>query len=470
MEDILNVKYSVDRKEEYQIKTIICEESNVKYVIKEAYSSKAIPHIQNIYNNYNLLSNLNMNIVECKLNGERIKFPFLEGENFAQILLTNIELKDRASLEENLIAYKKLLFQENLIEYKISHDFIEIFGFNNLEGHKSHIYSNIDLNFENIIFSCNNYHIIDYEWVYNFPIPLDYVMYRAITQFFNRYHSQISNFITLQEILGIWDISSEYLPIFDKMEENFIKNVAGGWFQQRKPYNKKIISRYDLIDRYYLDFYENKNNIQVFWSKNEIFTEEQSKIYSINKEDKLKLDIPGECVQKIRIDPSEKPFVICTISTTKGNGVDDFNLIKYLDSFTGVHIIKYEENLIECITLNSDPQLIFNHSPNSIIEIEIAFSEDSNKDKLELLSFVNLLINENSEKENKISQLSEEIEILDFKNNEYLNTLETIEQQTIYEKKILNEQLSRVSKINKEILNSKRWKLLSLFSKTKLNR
>ena len=56
---------------------------------------------------------------------------------------------------------------------------------------------NIDMSFDNIITdqTDNKYKIIDYEWVFPFPIPVKFVIYRAVVCFlykkwqcYERYH------------------------------------------------------------------------------------------------------------------------------------------------------------------------------------------------------------------------------------------------------------------------------------------
>lgn len=43
-------------------------------------------------------------------------------------------------------------------------------------------YSNIDLIFENIILG-DKYTIIDYEWSLDFPVPIEYIMFRSVFTF-----------------------------------------------------------------------------------------------------------------------------------------------------------------------------------------------------------------------------------------------------------------------------------------------
>merc|ERR1712024_396694 len=80
--------------------------------------------------------------------------------------------------------------------------------------------ANVDLNFGNIfVDQHNNFEVIDYEWVFEFDTPKEFIIYRAL-QAFNDYH-QIDlrrHFKTLK------DVGTN--ESFVQMEECFIDYVC----------------------------------------------------------------------------------------------------------------------------------------------------------------------------------------------------------------------------------------------------
>lgn len=61
--------------------------------------------------------------------------------------------------------------------------FKEVFGDVTLpDGLMAREYSNIDLIFENVILG-DKYTIIDYEWSFGFPVPVEYIMFRSVFTF-----------------------------------------------------------------------------------------------------------------------------------------------------------------------------------------------------------------------------------------------------------------------------------------------
>lgn len=234
--NILSVRYSVHRKNIYQIKTIIFEKNSTKYVSKEPYSNCSMEHIKNIYLNYELLKTTSsLQLVPPNLLHNKIIFPFVEGENFAALLVKLALEKDINNFKQKILWYKSLLENEVRIEFYETDGFNEIFGDGSfLKDMPSLKISNIDLNFENLIMGNDGkVTVIDYEWVFEFPIPLEYILYRVINLFAERYPSYLSNFILTQEIYELLGLDMTKLEMYAQMEESFKKFVAGegGWYE-----------------------------------------------------------------------------------------------------------------------------------------------------------------------------------------------------------------------------------------------
>ena len=72
---------------------------------------------------------------------------------------------------------------------------------------------NIDMSFDNIMKDQTNsdYKIIDYEWVLPFPIPIKFVIYRAVSAFYTRNGSAMKDIITINEIYECFDITDHHI-------------------------------------------------------------------------------------------------------------------------------------------------------------------------------------------------------------------------------------------------------------------
>ncbi len=96
--------------------------------------------------------------------------------------------------------------------------------------------SNVDLIFSNILYKDDNVYIIDYEWVFDFSILLDFVFFRA---FFNTHGLKEENYF-----------SEEKLSIYRKNEEQFIfhevaKNISF-YTIQHKFLKKRVIIDHEI--------------------------------------------------------------------------------------------------------------------------------------------------------------------------------------------------------------------------------
>ena len=79
--------------------------------------------------------------------------------------------------------------------------------------------------------------IIDYEWIYDFPIPLEYIFYRTF-----RYHfyssASFREFTSFEEIFEHFNLDTENLKLFRSWECNFLR-----YFLNRPPLtHSKVIS------------------------------------------------------------------------------------------------------------------------------------------------------------------------------------------------------------------------------------
>lgn len=225
--EILKTKYSIDRKKEFQIKTVIFQENGVKVVKKEAYSKDSIHHIRKINKNYELFKGSKITLVEPTLKNNSVIFPFVTGESIDSILIKHVLNKDIEEFKKVLTWYKSFLTQEQQVPFYETKQFVEVFGsFPVLDGVASLKIANIDLNFDNLIIQDNIVTVIDYEWVFDFAVPLNYILYRAILSFEIKYHVYLKSLMSINDILEYLKIPKNEVEIYSEMEFSFISYVG----------------------------------------------------------------------------------------------------------------------------------------------------------------------------------------------------------------------------------------------------
>ena len=131
-----------------------------------------------------------------------------------------------AELVGEIKKYKDVLYSlPDNIPFTYTKEFDEVFGketqFSNCMSLKI---SNIDLIFCNII-PQGKWVIIDYEWIFDFPVPIDFIIYRAVHYYL--YGSTKRNDLLDFHIFKLLGISEEDQRIYGVMEQKFQEYVAG---------------------------------------------------------------------------------------------------------------------------------------------------------------------------------------------------------------------------------------------------
>lgn len=210
MREIIHSKINSSRKKEFQIETKIVREDNNLFVVKKPLYSTS--HIEHIVISSKLLRDIYGGIVIVpKINKNEIIYDYQEGKTLEDIFL-NGEYLEALSIYKNLVNVK-----ENLVEFELTDEFVKVFGNIEIGKVKSQKLANIDMILSNIIVSSDNkLSLIDCEWVFNFPIPVDFIYYRTLKELFS---NQIQGF-SFDDAAKYLEIELD-LSILEKMDQSF---------------------------------------------------------------------------------------------------------------------------------------------------------------------------------------------------------------------------------------------------------
>ena len=242
-EKLIFSKYSDSRDNEYKIRTsILIDKRGNKKVEKIPLNKKSINHIEKIYNNYAILKsqyeNSDFHLETCRKLDNKIEFDYIEGKTFVEILNEEFDKNGLEAVIERIKELKEKLYKlSNNERFEISEEFKKIFGSVKLDENKKCIKpANIDFIGTNLIYSNGKFHIIDYEWVFNFYIPIDYIVYRTI--FYYQDENVYKNKINLRKILEKLEISVQEEEKYYKMELQFDKYVRSKEYILEKLYTR----------------------------------------------------------------------------------------------------------------------------------------------------------------------------------------------------------------------------------------
>lgn len=225
------IKYNRTRRDEFQIRTCIVDEGGKRYVEKTALNEQAVSHVRSMKEKYDSLtsqSGLGVVPVTLSQDGRTARFPFLRGETLAETL--GREIREETVPVEAIAKALELVLdvrKECRRPFKRTEEFVTVFGpGEGLGEDEAFAVSNVDCLFENIILTDDGPFLLDYEWVFFFPVPAGFIRYRMLYYFYEQYRSILGE-ITLPEFLLKFGIRPEQILCYREMEHHFQEYVHG---------------------------------------------------------------------------------------------------------------------------------------------------------------------------------------------------------------------------------------------------
>lgn len=364
-------KMTRERRKEFQIETYIYEADGRKYVGKRAMTEAALPHVKNMYLNYERYMGWNIPLLaSCEMNDEddTVILDYIEGTSLSEQLVKAAAGDNRTLFIELLLKHKKLITDmvgSRREVFTPGAEFVEVFGkYEELNGQMAASYLNIDTTFDNVIEQTDGRYVtIDHEWIFGFPIPINYVIFRAIYLFYGRLHKELEPFISEESIYEISGISEKERTIYRQMEDRFMSYAYGG----ANGYQTLLREYAKTSHEVSVDV--NRHFTQIYMDDGEGFSEEESKIILLeNGLEQYEVEIPveiGASLQALRFDPMECPGIV-TIQQVKvtdkmGNIVDvDCNPVNamyqqgnvaYFDKVDPQYLMTFDGNEVESIAV-----------------------------------------------------------------------------------------------------------------------
>lgn len=324
----LFIKYSRDRKIQYQIKTEIRKHQDITEVAKSAIYPQGKKHLEGMFSNYQILKEkyTSMNVATCEKKEEELIFEYIKGETLDSLLIEQVS--NKKVFFQLMEKYLRCVDELETIDFIATKEAEDIFGDSiyQINGIKACKIANIDLVFDNVIVHDDIMTIIDYEWVFNFPIPKEFIIYRAIVQFFFRNEGKLDNYINLDELFEYAKIDKTRLSIYDRMNDSFYRYV---FIDKKVNYSslkdKYIKTTLATRKRYTGDIY-----IQLYVDTGNGLSEVESIKFYIGNERKLlniKFDISHfNNVRSIRLDPANINTIVrvtkVIVHTKDGKQID----------------------------------------------------------------------------------------------------------------------------------------------------
>lgn len=350
--ELLFLKYSVERDEKFRIRTEIVKKADgTKVVRKIPYGKAAVSHVKNMKHLETVLAEqyqeIGVLVNRCTLTENYAEFEFLKGETLEDILDGYLTRGDFAGLFGEIKSYtetlEKLLKPEAFIP---SAGFQEIFGDISFDTpQEAAKLNNIDLIFSNIILTDGKWNVIDYEWTFDFQIPMKFIIHRAIALYCEQRKQKGLQCAELCRMLGI---SEGEEKLFLEMEHRLQLYLLGGTRTMaalQQEYAGKIIDFKEILHR------AHRPEMKIYQDFGQGFSEDDSYVLEAEEDfygrRRFTLTIP-QGVSTLRLDPCEEPCQV-TVNRILGECGGSYEL-------SLSHNGKAYENSILYTT--NDPQII----------------------------------------------------------------------------------------------------------------
>lgn len=368
MDKLLYSKFSTERAKEYAISTSIYKRiDGTKYVQKKPIYKEGEGHVHSCKKYFEHLreqyKDTNLSINKAEEKGDSVCFEFVTGSTYEEYvdscLFKNGPESAKMAISEYFQKYINIVEE---IPFQLTSRFKEVFGdYPENRETISFKVTDVDMVMSNII--CGDEDVlIDYEWTFDFPIPVDYLKYRIIHYYVatSEKRNVLNNINTYVEL----GLEQEMIPVYENMERSFQKFIQADCIKLGDVTRVLTPGSIDLRGQILLasDF-EKSTITTVYTDRGNGYTEETKKVYIMVNgwfEQEIELD---SSVKSVRIDPTE----CCGLCKLYEFAVDDKEIIKYT---TNGHQM---DDMI--FFKNPDPNIVFTFKKkrNHVLKVKLRY-------------------------------------------------------------------------------------------------
>ena len=327
-EELLFLKYSVERDEAFRIRTeIVRKADGTKVVRKVPYGEKAKAHVEKIKHWEEALREqyepADVSVNRCTLTDKGAEFEFLKGETLESVLDEHLEKDDFEGFVGEIKKYIAKL--EQIVSPKAN---------------------NVDLIFSNIILNNDGkWNVIDYEWTFEAEVPLRFIIHRAIYLYCEQRKQNSLQCKDICRILGITEAEQERFLEMEHQLQLYLLGDTKTMDALQYEYAGKIIDLKEILHR------AHQPELKIYQDFGQGFSEENSYVLEVKENfygrRRFTLTVP-QGVTALRLDPCEEPCMV-TVNRILGEcgGSYEINL--------GHNGKAYEKSILYTTT---DPQIL----------------------------------------------------------------------------------------------------------------
>lgn len=231
-EELLFVKYSNERSRRFAIRTEILKDSDGnRKVRKSACYPEGKEHIEKLpvweEKLEKVYRDTPISLNHCRSGEQGVEIEYLTGETLEE-RMDHLLLEGRTrEVMELLMEYLEVVRRAGSSQiFYVTPEFEEVFGQVLLPPDLTCApVTDIDMVAGNVILKENGWIHMDYEWTFDFPIPVNYVLYRIIQNYL--YGNVERQSLYKEQLYKKAGLTEQELAQYEKMEEAFQNYITG---------------------------------------------------------------------------------------------------------------------------------------------------------------------------------------------------------------------------------------------------
>ena len=243
--DVVRAKYNNYRRPHFQTATMVLERDNRRRVVKRGVLPESSEHIQSLGAKFKALDisyRMFSVIPPIYVRGEA-HFEFDRNVSLLAHLCKLVRVGDQEGFELELMKFAGAVGDaaETRNNWWRGEEFVRIFGQVDAKYARPMLCldpANVDLVFSNVHLRHDEhmpYTMFDYEWTFDFPVPLEYVIWRALNRFTSTLRATTHQRWTIERLCRTVGVDISNQPMFEAMEKKFQAYVYGDGFFHGTP-------------------------------------------------------------------------------------------------------------------------------------------------------------------------------------------------------------------------------------------
>lgn len=393
---VIYAKFSNGRAPRFAIQThIMRDDTNCPQIYKAAEYPEGQAHIRHIARAAEGLGNLwkengIFQVNRCRLEGDKIFFEYLQGVTLEERLDQLLEQRKLAQVMTEIQKVVDSIFHAAPVrEFQITPEFQQVFGDIKFPGKLPAVeIADIDMIFSNLLLDGEEkYHVLDYEWTFFFPVPVGFMVYRALHYYlegasrrwdlgeyvkeYAKRHPKAENAenapqkagnteISFREFYDYFGISGEMQEIYVRMEQGFQKYKGDGYASVCDLYHamgKASLPLNGIMQE------AERRRIQVYLDTGQGFSEENSYFIDQVFQQQAYCEIPvPKGTRGVLVDPAFSACILREIELQWEDG----SAVSY--GTTGFELEK------DCYLFdNGDPKIVIDEIPEGRRQIKVSY-------------------------------------------------------------------------------------------------